>query len=79
MFERKYQNAHFPSLLEAARHFLKESGVPEPPTTGCFAAAGPVAHNRVVFTNRPEWNADGEQVKPRRDPLSLTTCKTPLY
>ena len=62
IFEKKYQNTHYNSLLEATQHFLRESGVTVPPRTACFAVAGPVADNRVVFTNRPTWNADGEQV-----------------
>lgn len=40
--------------------FLEESKVKKPPITACLAVAGPVAHNKVQFTNRESWSIDGD-------------------
>jgi glucokinase len=61
VLERQYENQAFRSLLEVAQEFLRESGVQTPPETGCIAAAGPVADNQVVFTNR-DWRANGDEL-----------------
>ena len=42
--------------------FLQQSGSKNPPKTACFAVAGPVARNKVQFTNRQSWSIDGDMI-----------------
>jgi len=57
---KQYVNREHPSLMEVVRLFLGEfGGLDPPPRTACLAVAGPVNQNRVVFTNRPDWNMAG--------------------
>jgi glucokinase len=52
-------NQDFNSFIAVLQHFLEESRVGKPPVTACFAVAGPVAQNKVQFTNRASWSVDG--------------------
>lgn len=47
------------SVLE---RFLLEGKLDKPPVCGCFAVAGPVADNKVRFTNRDSWSIDGDEI-----------------
>ncbi|OGF13062.1 MAG: glucokinase [Candidatus Eisenbacteria bacterium RBG_16_71_46] len=57
--DRKLPSREFPSLIEAARSFLRDA--PEPPTRAVFGIAGPVVDNRCEATNLP-WHVDGDKV-----------------
>mmetsp|Transcript_15766 Transcript_15766/g.25689 ORF Transcript_15766/g.25689 Transcript_15766/m.25689 type:complete len:407 (-) Transcript_15766:173-1393(-) len=52
-----YPNEQHGSFLDILKMFLKDAGVPEgdSPSAACFAMAGPVAKNRVRFTNLASW------------------------
>jgi glucokinase len=52
-------NQDFNSFIAVLQCFLEESLVGRPPITACLAVAGPVAHNKVQFTNRASWSVDG--------------------
>lgn len=53
-------NEEFPSFNAVLTLFLDESKINKPPVTMCLAVAGPVAGNKVRFTNRESWSIDGE-------------------
>lgn len=63
LFTQKYKNEDFASFSLVFRKFLfddaKTSSIPD---SACFAVAGPVKDNRVVFTNRSSWTIDGESL-----------------
>jgi glucokinase len=59
IFKKAYQNQAFASFADIVTAFLKEANVSTAPVAACFAVAGPVAHNRVCFTNI-NWTLDGE-------------------
>lgn len=61
-FSKKYKNEQFGSFLEIFQLFLKESKITTSPHSACFAVAGPVKNNRVVFTNLNNWVIDGAEV-----------------
>lgn len=53
-------NEQYPTFNAVLQTFLDESKVKKPPVTMCLAVAGPVADNKVQFTNRESWTIDGE-------------------
>lgn len=59
LFSKKYMNQDFNSFVAVLQRFLEEARVGRPPVTACFAVAGPVANNKVQFTNRASWSVDG--------------------
>jgi glucokinase len=63
IFSQKYRNEDFPTFLEVLKRFLWEDAkLKVPPITACFAVAGPVKENKVVFTNRSSWSIDGDEI-----------------
>jgi len=60
IFDKKYSNDDYASLLEVIQLFLKESKTTAKPTTACLAVAGPVANNQAKLTNRSSWVIDGQ-------------------
>ncbi|MBS7456147.1 glucokinase [Coralloluteibacterium stylophorae] len=61
---RRYDTADFPSLAEAARHYLGEIGAD--PSRGVFAAAGPVVGDSIRMTNCP-WVISFSQTRQALD------------
>lgn len=62
LFSKKYLNHEYPSFVSVLQTFLQQSGSKNPPKTACFAVAGPVARNKVQFTNRQSWSIDGDMI-----------------
>lgn len=62
ILNKKYQNEHYKSFLDVLKTFLAEAGVSQPPLAACFAVAGPVKDNIVVFTNRDSWSINGFEI-----------------
>lgn len=62
IFDKKYSNDDYASLLEVIQLFLKESKTTAKPTTACLAVAGPVANNQAKLTNRSSWVIDGQEL-----------------
>ena len=63
LFEMKYLNHEYPSFVDVLQKFLLEAKVKKPPVTACFAVAGPVSDNKVIFTNRASWSIDGALIE----------------
>lgn len=57
---KAFATAAFPSLAQAAHHYLQGQGVSV--ERGCIAIAGPVADDRVHLTNHP-WQFSIEQTR----------------
>ncbi len=66
LFHRKYQNHEFPTFDTLLQRFLDdtklEANITTVPISACFAVAGPVAKNKVQFTNRESWVIDGDKI-----------------
>ena len=60
IYDQKYSNDKYGSLLEVIHLFLKDANASAAPTTACLAVAGPVANNRAQLTNRSSWVIDGQ-------------------
>jgi len=66
IFDEKYVNDKYESLIEVIQLFLKDaakvttSTTPLVPSTACLAVAGPVKNNRAKLTNRSSWVIDGD-------------------
>lgn len=62
LLKKEYQNCDYPTFLSVLKKFLEEAKLDRAPDCGCFAVAGPVADNKVRFTNRDSWSIDGDEV-----------------
>lgn len=62
LLKKEYQNCDYPTFLSVLKKFLEEAKLDKAPNCGCFAVAGPVADNKVRFTNRDSWSIDGDEV-----------------
>ena len=63
--ERRYESAQYPDLELIVEDFLTGEGAARnPPTTACFAVAGPVRGQRARITNLP-WTLDAELMQQR--------------
>lgn len=60
--KKEYRNCDFPTFASVLKVFLDEANLDRPPDCGCFAVAGPVAENKVRFTNRDSWSIDGDEI-----------------
>jgi glucokinase len=60
--ERIYQNESFVSFKQTLQAFFNDFGIKTPPTTACFAVAGPVDRNSVKLTNRDGWDIVGDDI-----------------
>lgn len=58
---QKYLNHDFPSFIAVLELFLNQAKVRKV-RAACFAVAGPVANNKVQFTNRQSWSIDGDMI-----------------
>lgn len=59
-----YKNDHFPSFTQLLRTFLSlPSNAHLTIHSCCFAVAGPVADNRINFTNRHGWLINGHHIQ----------------
>ncbi len=54
-------NHDFPSFVAVLELFLNQAKVSKI-CAACFAVAGPVANNKVQFTNRQSWSIDGDMI-----------------
>lgn len=70
----RYLNQEYKSFLEVVTQFLHEANLQKPPLTACFAVAGPVKNNAVVFTNRADWSMDGRRLVTALGIASITLC-----
>lgn len=70
----KYLNQEYKSFIEVVNQFLLEANLQKPPLTACFAVAGPVNNNAVVFTNRTDWSMDGRRLETALGIASVTLC-----
>jgi hypothetical protein len=60
----KYLNQEYPSFVAVLKKFLEDAKASStPPVTACFAVAGPVFENKVVFTNRSNWSIEGSAIE----------------
>jgi glucokinase len=62
LFDKKYTNDNYSSLLEVIQIFLNESNDTRQPSTACLAVAGPVSNNRAVLTNHSSWDINGAEI-----------------
>jgi glucokinase len=62
LLKKTYSNQNFKCFEDILRTFLKEAHIDSPPTVACFAVAGPVRNNIVRFTNRDNWEIDGDRI-----------------
>ena len=64
LFEKKYLNQDYPSFVAVLQKFLEDAkATSSAPVTACFAVAGPVFENKVVFTNRSSWSIEGGAIE----------------
>ena len=70
----RYLNQEYKGFLEVVTQFLHEANLQKPPLTACFAVAGPVKNNSVVFTNRADWSMDGRRLVTALGIASITLC-----
>jgi glucokinase len=61
VFEQVYPCADFPTLVDAIRFYLDQSGVSFPQSI-CLAVAGPVADEQVSLTNNP-WSISVNELR----------------
>ena len=62
LFNNSYLNSGYKSFNELYSVFIADAGETRCPVTACFAVAGPVKNNCVVFTNRDQWTIDGDSL-----------------
>lgn len=61
---KKYRNEEFGSFLEVVKTFLADpESQQKHPLVACLAVAGPVKNNQVNFTNRENWNIQGDEIE----------------
>jgi glucokinase len=65
LLKKEYRNCDYPTFISVLQTFLNEARLDRAPDCGCFAVAGPVADNKVRFTNRDSWSIDGDEVAER--------------
>lgn len=65
IYAQKYRNEDYKSFSLVFHQFLfNDAKISKSnlPLSACFAVAGPVSDNRVVFTNRSSWTIDGAEI-----------------
>ena len=58
-----YKNNDYVAFTQILSEFLSQEGNNGPVKAACFAVAGPVANNRINFTNREGWIIDAQDLK----------------
>jgi len=62
IYDKKFANEDFESLLDVIRVFLLKANASRPPTTACLAVAGPVSNNCATLTNLATWEISGDKI-----------------
>ncbi|KAJ1434495.1 glucokinase [Ochromonadaceae sp. CCMP2298] len=62
IYDEKFFNEEYASLLEVLKLFLQKANAPRNPTTACLAVAGPVNKNCAQLTNRSSWDINGATI-----------------